>query len=204
MNNTQKKQVGERIKKIRTSLGLTMSEFGKKFDPPASDSIVSRWESGKSLPNNERLKQITEFSKVSMAFLLEGKYLLGDIHVLPEEEQAKIQMDTYNQTLKLKESLSKSIEKTFDSLNEQDLPLVDLLILNNTLIYINNLQTINNSEYLTQLNGIITGLNKAYYYHQSGEYTSDEKKELLDSSKQDIMKLFSNFVDNFYKYLQND
>lgn len=61
----RKKIIGERIKLIRNELGLTMKEFGKKFDPSASDSIVSRWERGISSPNNKRLKRIVELANLA-------------------------------------------------------------------------------------------------------------------------------------------
>lgn len=64
--------LGERIKHIRIELGLTMKEFGEKFNPPASDSIVSRWERGISSPNSKRLKSIAELGNVSARYLTLG------------------------------------------------------------------------------------------------------------------------------------
>lgn len=74
-----KNETASRIKKIRLSLGLTMKEFGKKFNPPASDSIVSRWERGVSLPSNDRLKRISEIANVSTTYLTTGKYTEYDL-----------------------------------------------------------------------------------------------------------------------------
>ncbi|MBF6625733.1 helix-turn-helix transcriptional regulator [Aerococcaceae bacterium zg-BR9] len=67
---TDKKQVGQRIKSIRLSKGMTLEEFGKLFD--ASKSIASRWEKGVSLPNPERLKQIAKIGDVTVDELLYG------------------------------------------------------------------------------------------------------------------------------------
>lgn len=66
MNNDSNKNIGARIKSIRTSLGLTMEEFGKKFEPVANRSLVSKWEAGKSLPNTKRLKIIAELGHTSV------------------------------------------------------------------------------------------------------------------------------------------
>lgn len=82
----QRKEIGTRIKTIRKKLGLNMKEFGEKFNPIASDSIVSRWERGVNLPNNERLKKIAELGNVSMPFLLEGKKTIEDIKKIAMEE----------------------------------------------------------------------------------------------------------------------
>jgi len=62
---------GYKIKMIRKELGLTMEEFGERIGKPfASDSIISRWERGVNLPNNERLKRIAEIGEVSVEELL--------------------------------------------------------------------------------------------------------------------------------------
>ena len=69
-----KTEVRNRIFSIRKSLGLTMKEFGERMgNPVASDSIVSRWEKGISLPSNERLKKIAELGEMSVDELLGTK-----------------------------------------------------------------------------------------------------------------------------------
>lgn len=71
--NIDKTEVGKRIYIIRKALGDNMNEFGERIgSPAASDSIVSRWEKGKSLPNNERLKRIAEIGNTTVDFLLYG------------------------------------------------------------------------------------------------------------------------------------
>lgn len=63
-------EVGNRIKDIRLSLGLTMEEFGKLFYEHAAQSIISRWEVGKSVPNAYRLKKIAELGNTTVQELL--------------------------------------------------------------------------------------------------------------------------------------
>lgn len=74
------KGFGERVRQIRQQLKLTQEEFGKKFTPPASKGIVSRWEHG-GTPNNARLERIAELGHVSVDYLLSGR-AIDDI--LPE------------------------------------------------------------------------------------------------------------------------
>lgn len=78
MDKTQKIEIGKRIKALRTQKGMTMQKFGELFDPPASKSIVSRWESGKSVPSNERIKTISNNLKISTQYLLNGELSLED------------------------------------------------------------------------------------------------------------------------------
>lgn len=71
-SEVNKREVGKRIKAIRTSKGMTLELFGQIFDPVASKSIVSRWESGKSIPSNKRIKTISDKFGVSTMYLLYG------------------------------------------------------------------------------------------------------------------------------------
>ena len=63
-------QVGQRIKAIRLEKGMTTKEFGALFG--ASDSNVTSWEKGRTLPNKERLKNIADLAGITVQKLLEG------------------------------------------------------------------------------------------------------------------------------------
>lgn len=87
-----KKDVGLRIRSIRKDKGMTLDDFGDLLTPPASDSIVSRWERGVSLPSNERTKQIAKEGNVSVDELLYGS--LDDYaRRLLEELEEELQED---------------------------------------------------------------------------------------------------------------
>lgn len=90
VENYNKNEIGQRIKNIRATLGLNMEEFGKKISPPATKGTISNWENGNYLPNNERLRQITEIGNVSMTYLLEGKMTFDD---LPAAEQERLRRE---------------------------------------------------------------------------------------------------------------
>lgn len=70
MNEINKKSVARRIKRIRTSLGLNMEEFGRKLN--TSKGAVNNWEKGKNLPNTSRLVKIAELGNISIDELLYG------------------------------------------------------------------------------------------------------------------------------------
>lgn len=61
--------LGQKIKNHRQNKGLNMREFGEFIDS-ASDSIVSRWEKGVSIPNAKRLKLIADDMGISVTELL--------------------------------------------------------------------------------------------------------------------------------------
>lgn len=65
-----KKAVGQRIKLIRQTKGMTLEEFGNLFN--ASKGNVSLWEKGSSLPSNERIKSIAHVGNLSVDELLYG------------------------------------------------------------------------------------------------------------------------------------
>lgn len=66
-------EVGKRINHIRTNvLGLSMSEFGERIDDKVKSGTVANWETGKNLPNNQRLKKIAEIGGYDVDELLYG------------------------------------------------------------------------------------------------------------------------------------
>lgn len=73
-SETQKIEIGKRIKAVRLSLGLSMQEFAKLVDPngKAQSGTVANWETGKNAPNKKRLARIANLGDVSVVFLLNG------------------------------------------------------------------------------------------------------------------------------------
>ena len=71
-NDINKIEVGQRIKNIRLSKGMTLEEFGKIFN--ATKGNVLKWEKGQSLPNPERLKTIAKIADISVNTLLYGTF----------------------------------------------------------------------------------------------------------------------------------
>ena len=57
-----------RIKLLRKRKGLTMKDFGKKFN--AAENTVCQWENGKRQPDIKRLKAISDFFNVSIEYLI--------------------------------------------------------------------------------------------------------------------------------------
>lgn len=69
-----RKKVGQRIRSIRLQMGQDQETFGSKnFKPKTvSKAAVSRWETGDTLPNSQRLKKIAELGDITVSELLNG------------------------------------------------------------------------------------------------------------------------------------
>lgn len=65
-----KKEVGRRIKQIRMNKGYTLEAFGKLFG--ARKGNVQQWENGVSLPNKDRLYNISKIAGITVNELLYG------------------------------------------------------------------------------------------------------------------------------------
>ena len=85
MKEINKHEVGARIRLLRSQKGWTLIDLASKLDEvlpikynkhgeviTLSDSIISRWENGISLPNKERQKAISEVLGVPLEELLYG------------------------------------------------------------------------------------------------------------------------------------
>lgn len=62
---------GEKVKKIRLSLGKSQEEFGQLFNPPAPKSTVCRWEKGCGARKG-RLKKIAKLAGIPVESLYPG------------------------------------------------------------------------------------------------------------------------------------
>lgn len=109
-----KGEVGSRIKTIRISLKETTALFAKRFNPPASDSLVSRWERGVNLPNNQRLKEIADMGNMSVDELLHRK----------EKEQITMKTEIYKGKVKI---VDEKIGDVVLELESGDYGFMDLL-----------------------------------------------------------------------------
>lgn len=121
-----KPRVGARIKQIRFNKGYTLEAFGKLFN--TSKSNVLRWEQGISLPNKERIKNISKIADITVNELLYGsidEYLENNIDFLFRKnnilnpEMRKIFINTH-----------KVIDKTKEIAKSQNIDLNDIESLN--------------------------------------------------------------------------
>lgn len=71
MDDNQKKEVGNRIRAIRKSRGESQTEFAQKIN--ATLPAVSNWETGRNIPNNERIKAIADIGDITVEELLYGQ-----------------------------------------------------------------------------------------------------------------------------------
>lgn len=58
--------IAKRIKSIRIQQNLSQEKFGQLFTPPVNKSVVSRWESGGSLPSEENLITLANIANVTI------------------------------------------------------------------------------------------------------------------------------------------
>lgn len=115
-----KVEIGKRIRRIRKNWGDSMTKFGERIDKnsPIKSGVISNWENGKQLPNNERLKRIAELGDLSVNQLIHGDFLnnLENIthnkilHIL-EDNFLDYDEDLYNE---LRHSVSSIILSMFE------------------------------------------------------------------------------------------
>lgn len=86
-----KSAVGSRIKQIRLNRGYTLEAFGKLFG--AKKGNVQQWEKGISLPNKERIKNISKIADITVNELLYGsidEFLDNNLQDLLEYQEGNI------------------------------------------------------------------------------------------------------------------
>lgn len=63
--------IGDNIKRIRKSKGLTQEQLGEKCEPKMADSAIRRYESGNSIPKLETVKKIAKALEIDEFLLLQ-------------------------------------------------------------------------------------------------------------------------------------
>lgn len=188
-----KKLVGERISVIRKSLGLTMEQFGHRV-LNADRSLVSKWERGKAVPNNARVKIIAELGSISVNELLYGKLAFND---LSDEEKA-MALESHKEVLSKREAgRTQYILDFLDNISEFKSHDEALSLLSNAIRYSFIVEKYSNEG--TKLIGLLDHIIKILNdYTESGEVTSGKTKEevrenligyldyILDNSKNKI------------------
>lgn len=129
-----KNAIARRIKGIRLALGKNTREFGEMFNPPASDSIVSRWESAKSLPNSKRLAKIAELGGISTKELIYGDERNYVLPILSEVIKKYYHYDLSNNLDELNSVLNRLNDWSFDS-TEESLYFDNKEVLDDLLFY---------------------------------------------------------------------
>lgn len=183
-----KKLVGERISVIRKSLGLTMEMFGNRV-LNADRSLVSKWERGKAVPNNARVKIIAELGGISVNELLYGKLAFND---LSDEEKATVLAQQSENLTKRKSGRTQYILDFLDNISEFKSHDEALSLLSNAIRYSFIVEKYSNegTKLISLLDHIIKILND---YTESGK-TKEEVREnligyldyILDNSKNKI------------------
>lgn len=111
MKEINKYEVGSRIRLLRSKKGWTLVDLASRLDEvlpvkynknneiiTLSDSIISRWENGISLPNKERQKALANILDVPLEELLYGK---SDNYIVSLIESFKIELQE-NKSIKNK------------------------------------------------------------------------------------------------------
>lgn len=129
------KQVGSRIKEVRMSLGYSMSEFATHIDKNARSGTVSNWETGKNLPNNKRLKKISELGNISLLYLLKGEKSMSDFSEDELDEFITKNKITIFNTLYKNTRLSE-IQENFDKIYNDSLTDWQIELLNTSFKFI--------------------------------------------------------------------
>lgn len=96
-----KEHLGLKIKILRYKLGLSMEEFGKIFN--ATKGSVSGWESGKVIPNIERLHQMAEMGNIPITELCFSPFDVSNLTIkIISKIKIKKQFPQYLMSIKKK------------------------------------------------------------------------------------------------------
>lgn len=178
-----KQELGKRIKNIRLSLGKNMREFGELNGLNATDSVVSKWEKGKTIPSPERLKKLAEIGNISVEELLNGPKRFSDLTV----EEKKIiteRMKKFREDFRKKDA--EFVYNELLRLADNDLKEHEIDFLNSSFKFM-NVSDINENLYISYL---FTRLK----VDKEKKHNSDTIKEIAQEISTDIDKFVIEYL----------
>ncbi|WP_347298407.1 helix-turn-helix transcriptional regulator [Dolosigranulum savutiense] len=108
MKKEQDIKIGQRIKHIRSELGLNQKEFANKID--ATVSALSNWENGRNKPNDIMLNNISKLGNITVDELLHGeKYTPERIQQMHEKNPTEFKRGVIEQIIFLLNNLDDHI-----------------------------------------------------------------------------------------------
>lgn len=213
--------VSKRIKLIRNNLGLTLQSFGDLIGH-SPKSTVSTWESGRNLPNQTKLKEISEIGNVSVDWIKWGtledyinnylKYLgyeryLEEFPTTPYEIFTEIN-EKYNKSFSMDrdyEYLNLIIKRIFDQkyspifktyLNK----ILSIEIQEQVDIFSQNIHSISKERFISRFNSKFNDLirNNKFKYGEKDFIisTAVEILEEMDKAYKVIEEFYS--IDDFF------
>ncbi|TJZ99872.1 helix-turn-helix transcriptional regulator [Bacillus thuringiensis] len=208
-----KKAVGMRIAEIRRDKGLTLEEFGKLVDN-AGKSIVSKWEKGSTLPNNKRIKIISEIGDITIDDLLYGNmenFIFNNLEnffpdgekflpsIIPALEIRKLAHELEQNNIKI--SNIEEVKKTINSKIPQW--KVDFQKeVNNYLKLISNHKDLKKQVYeiIQSETSSLEKLSLVDEVFEHAKHFSFEDKMKLFRSIQDIVSVLETLINNEFRY----
>ena len=113
--------IGEKIKMLRVSQGLSQVEFAKRCY--VTPGAVSQWETGRTIPDTERLMSIAKEFSIPLDYFVEGDgekpYTEGDL--IRQQVLLKIKNEPKTDEAKI---LAKGIDRLPKAQREQALNVV--------------------------------------------------------------------------------
>lgn len=197
-----KKLVGERIKNIRLQSGKTQEAFGNLFS--ASKGNVAMWEKGKSLPNAERLKEISNFGNITVNQLLYGDFLI-QLEGIAKDKVNEILQDNYLEDDKdLRDKLMSSASRLIITFYERGSESFNSNLFNQLLEYYLRLEIDLGDRDLDSLTEFafrrtISAQELVVEYYED----SEAKKFLGDKNIDEFLSTISNMYEDILHYIDD-
>lgn len=197
-------ETGGRIRLARVARGLSMEQLGALLSPPASKGAVSNWENGYNLPNNSRLKQLSDVLKVSTTYLLSGKFMLRDIHMMPEIDQENIRISQKRMTEDIRENFIKSTQSNLSDIDLNLLPSGELYLLNHFTRFLKNYRNVDSGRFINEMFATFAQLNSLFEDYSDSSLSVEKKLEAIDFYTNDLKNETNRFYTELSDFLKDN
>lgn len=191
----------DRLKMLREKNNWSKAETARKLE--VSGGAYSNWEYGNRKPSLEFTKKIADLFDVSTNYLLEGKYMIRDIHIMPESQKKEVIEEIKYTGKEFSNNIAKNLSEKLKNINSSNLTIMERYFLDQAINFMINYSDINDEKFLTFFGALFRNLNNYYSDLNDENATRKEKVDSLDFYNDDLSEFFSDLTNELYTYFKN-
>lgn len=194
-------EIKDRLKLLREEKKWSKTETAKRLK--ISSSSYSNYEYGNRKPSSNMLIKIANLFGVSLPYLLEGKYMLSDIHMMSDEEKENYFKDISNEEKQFSEQLNETIKQNIINVNVDSLNFIDKQYWYNLTRFYKIYSQIDDHTFIKNISVILSRFNQIYDYCNDPDLSIDEKNKHLDLEFDDLSSYGTESLKKMETYFRN-
>lgn len=190
----------DRIKMLREKKGWSKAETARKLG--VSGGAYSNWEYGNRKPDLQFTQEIANLFDVSTNYLLEGTYMLRDVHIMPQSVREKmIEQPMEDIGNRMRNTLGNDLSRKIKSIDISNMTVTERYFLDQAISFMINYSNTNEENILLTFGAFFRSLND---YREDLYDDGIPKEEKLEFYNEELSEAFSELSKEIEKLVNKE